>query len=132
MKIIDFEKKGQSVRFYLGDEDTTDYFGDDWDDVPYEHNAGTVYPEYVKGYTDVTFPFDDLVLEPCDGETNSDYCKYDMRNNLVPCIIVIPAEKRDTWHDEFSYYLGMRDKKAFYFGDQMEPQNLGTPAQRYC
>ena len=85
MKIIDFKKKGNVVRFYLGEETpdwgwtrsdytrngtTPDwlkpsdrYYGDDWDDRPYEHNAGQVYEEFIKGYKDVAFDFDDLVLE---------------------------------------------------------------------
>ena len=78
MKIIDFEKKGNVVRFYLGEQtenwgwtnpeykDYTGktptwlkpsdrYYGDDWDDKPYEHNAGTVYGEFIKGYKDIAF-----------------------------------------------------------------------------
>ena len=66
MKIIDFEKKGNLVRFWLGTDDCSDYWGDDWDDAPYEHNAGYVYSEYVTGYIDYVFPFETLVLEPCD------------------------------------------------------------------
>ena len=48
MKIIDFDKKGNVVRFYLGEDVCNDYWGDDWNDAPYEHNAGTVYNRYVK------------------------------------------------------------------------------------
>lgn len=39
MKIIDFERKGNLVRFYLGDDDLAEWWGDDWNDTPYEHNA---------------------------------------------------------------------------------------------
>lgn len=67
MKIIDFERKGNLVRFYLGDDDLVEWYGDDWNDTPYEHNAERVYDEYIKGYCDMMFPFDDLVLEPCCG-----------------------------------------------------------------
>lgn len=45
MKIIDFERKGNLVRFYLGDDDLEEWYGDDWNDTPYEHNAGQVYDE---------------------------------------------------------------------------------------
>ena len=31
MKIIDFDEKGNVVRFYLGDDNCEDYWGDDWD-----------------------------------------------------------------------------------------------------
>ena len=43
MKIIDFECTGNVVRFYLGKDNEKDYHGDDWNDTPYECNAGTVY-----------------------------------------------------------------------------------------
>ena len=43
MKIIDYEIRGSCVRFYLGKDDDTDYHGDDWNDRPYDCNAGTVY-----------------------------------------------------------------------------------------
>lgn len=118
MKIIDFEKKGQTVRFYLGKDECIDYHGDDWDDTPYEHNAGKVYDEYIEDYTDITFPFNYLVLEPCDNIANSPYCKDDMKMRKVPCIIVVPKEKV-TWHDDFNYYNSMEGIMRFYFGDEM-------------
>ena len=43
MKIIDFEIKGNQVKFYLGSDNCDNYWGDDWDDKPYEHNAGEPY-----------------------------------------------------------------------------------------
>lgn len=126
MKIIDFKKKGNVVRFYLG-EKTPDwgwvnpdyikggktpdwlkpedgYWGDDWDDRPYEHNAGQVYEEFIKGYKDVAFDFDDFVLEPADGawDRNSRWSKEDMIARKVPCIIAVPKEvHQDTWDDAF-------------------------------
>ena len=68
LEIIDIARKGHLVRFYLGKKErewgytnpnykdykgqTPDwlrpsdiYYGDDWDDAPYEHNAGTPYEE---------------------------------------------------------------------------------------
>lgn len=146
MKIIDFERKGNVVRFYLG-EKTKDwgwtnpdykdyngetpshlephetYYGDDWDDRPYECNAGTVYGEFVKGIKDIAFDFDDIVLEPCDGMLNSGWCKDDMVARKVPCIIVISKEDadHDFWRDDFAYWLGADCAKKYYFGDEMEP-----------
>ena len=125
MKIIDFRKKGQTVRFYLGKDDLTDWTGDDWNDAPYEHNAGTVYDEYVAGHKDVTFPFDDMVLEPCDdwrNNGNSGYCKDDMIARRTPCIIVVPASiAEDEWlEDSFSRWVGADGVQKFYFGDKME------------
>ena len=123
MKIVDFERKGNVVRFYLGDDNLEDWYGDDWDDVPYEHNAETVYDEYVKTYKDIAFNFDDMVLEPADDWTNngnSSWSKNDMVARRVPCIIVVPREKQD-YSDCFSHYVGMDGIVKYYFGDKMEP-----------
>lgn len=148
MKIIDFERKGNVVRFYLG-EKTVDwgwtnpdykdsegktpdwlkpsntYYGDDWDDAPYEHNAGPVYEEFVKGYHDFVFSFDDLVLEPADDDLNSSYNKEDMTNRKVPCIVVVPSEviqKLDSpyeWAISFEDATKMKESKKFYFEDEL-------------
>ena len=91
MKIIDYEIRGSCVRFYLGKDDDTDYHGDDWNDRPYDCNAGTVYKEYITGYADLVFPLDSLVLEPCDGVTYCRFTKDDMKNGTVPCVVVVPA-----------------------------------------
>lgn len=152
MQIIDFEKKGNVVRFYLGEKTsewgwtrsdykqlhngqlkTPDwlkpsdiYYGDDWDDRPYEHNAGKVYSEFIKGYVDVAFDFDDLVLEPCDGDFyNSAYCKEDMVNRIVPCIIVVPKSiVKDNWSTDFTYWIGCEGIKRYYFGDEMNDNTV--------
>ena len=118
MKIIDFEKKGNVVRFYLGDDGCTDYWGDDWNDTPYECNAGLVSPEYIKGYADVAFPFDDLVLEPADGEMDCGYSKEDFKKKIVPCIIVVPGTlANEHWNNSYSYWVGASDINKYYFGD---------------
>lgn len=124
MKIIDFKKKGNVVRFYLGADDLEDWWGDDWDDATYEYNAGTVYDEFVKGYRDIVFDFDDLVIEPCEGTNNSEWCKDDMRERKVPCIIVVPKEIADTdWYgQDFKHCVGHAGVRKYYFGDKMEPE----------
>ena len=120
MKIIDFEKKGNLVRFYLGNDNCTDYSGDDWDDRPYECNAETVSPRYIGGHVDYVFPFEDLVLEPADGIFSSDYCKDDMKARRVPCIIVVPKRIHQNYHKtDFSYWVGCEGVKKFYFNDPM-------------
>lgn len=146
MNIIDFSKKGNVVRFYLGEKtegwgwtnkdykdssgETPDwlkpsetYYGDDWDDTPYECNAGSVYDEFVKGHKDIAFPFDDLVLEPCEGEYNSPYCKDDFAAKKVPCIIVVPTNlaAESPWNTDFRYWVGNAEVKKYYYGDEMEP-----------
>lgn len=37
MKIIDFERKGNLVRFYLGDDDLAEWYGDDWNEIGRAH-----------------------------------------------------------------------------------------------
>lgn len=120
MQIIDFSRKGNVVRFYLG-ENTREVTGDDWDDAPYSCNAGTVYDEYVKGIKDIPFPFDDLVLEPSSGAFNEPYSKEDMQKRIIPCIIVVPKElTEDSWYDDFEHWKGADGVKKFYFGDEIE------------
>ena len=122
MKIIDFEKKGNVVRFLLGADDCFDYWGDDWDDAPYDCNAGLVYSQFVIGHKDMYFPFDDLVLEPCDGWHNVWYTKEDMMKRKVPCIIVVPKGIHENgWDESFSKFVGADGVQKFYFEDYMEP-----------
>ena len=117
LKVIDFERKGNVVRLYLGVG--TDYWGDDWDDVPYEHNAGTVYDEYVRGYVDVAFPFNMLVHEPSDDWTgNSRWSKDDMKKRKVPCIVV--TDDNDSWDDRFSTAMADESSRKIYFGDKAD------------
>ena len=122
MKIIDFCKKGNVVRFYLGRDDLVEWWGDDWNDYPYDCNAGEVNDEYIIGHKDITFPFDDMVLEPCSGDASCGWCKNDMIQRKVPCIIVVPKEIADKlWSEDFAHAVCMDGIKKYYFGDKMEP-----------
>lgn len=165
MKIIDFAKKGNIVRFYLGewtdeygwtnpdyrDHYYTDdnppkkkekYWGDDWDDTPYEHNAGSVYEQFVKGYCDIVFPFDTIVEEPADDwhyRGNSPFCKKDFIDRKAPCIIAAdtvitrwlnpPTNLHEySFMDEVYSILAASSAKCvkkFYFGDELEPTKEG-------
>jgi len=120
-EIIDFDKKGNSVRFFLGTNGNQ--WGDDWNDAPYEHNASSVYSEHVKGHIDLAFEFDALVLEPSDGTMNSEYTKEEMVKREVPCIVVLPAKHvNDDWRwiDDFNSVLASDKSIKFYFGDNAE------------
>lgn len=128
--IIDFSKKGNVVRFYLGKEryeikDKIRYekpWGDDWDDAPYERNASEVYDEYVDGVYDVAFPYDYMVLEPCDGDWNSPYTKEDMQKRKMPCILIVPPDvaKADYYTTVFNVYVGDDRVAKVYFGDTID------------
>ena len=91
MKIIDFFRYGNTVRLYYGENDCNDYWGDDWDDAPYEHNAGQVYQRYIQGYVEFTFPLKYSVCEACNGYFNSPFSKEDMKNRKIPCITISNA-----------------------------------------
>lgn len=57
-----------------------DQWGDDWDDAPYEHNAGTPYlphgPEESWSIVQVAFSVD--LERPCDNTLNSHYSVQDI------------------------------------------------------
>ena len=125
-KIIDFKRNGTVVRFYLGADDCKNYHGDDWDNRPYEHNAGTVYNEFVSGYIEIAFPMSCNVL---DAESdyrycgNSPFCKEDFKKRTAPCIVVLPPEfiKNDYLHyTSYSENLGNLNALRFYFEDAVE------------
>lgn len=123
MKIIDFAKKGNVVRFYLGEDNLKEYYGDDWDDKPYEHNAGKVYEEYISGHVDIAFPFDWLVMEPSEDWTyssNSPFSKEDFVKRQAPCIVVVPTFTEgydDNYYLGYSYWVCSDNALKFYFGD---------------
>lgn len=120
MEIIDFDRKGNVVRFYLGKNG--EQKGDDWDDKPYNCNAGSVYDRFVESTRDIAFDFDDLVLEPCCGVLNCRYSKKDMIKRNVPCIVVVPKEIVDEHYndEDFAYWATSDRVKKYYFGDKME------------
>lgn len=132
MKIIDFERKGNVIRFYLGEDELKDWYGDDWDDAPYEHNAGRVYDEFVAGYRDMAIPFDYTVMEPCTGQLNSHWCKLDMVARAVPCIIIVPnkLEEEHWYNNDFNDYVGSAEVQRIYFGDKLGGANSKTVLYR--
>ena len=111
MKIIDWYKKGNLIRFFLGKDDCINYYGDDWDDFPYEHNAGLVYEEFVRGYIDVVIPFDYTAVEPEDDwrfDGNSPYCKNNFKEQKAPCLVI--GKDDEYWAVEYSTVIA--DKYA--------------------
>lgn len=143
--IIDFAHKGSVIRFTLGrwtpewgwfNPDHVDppgtgvkrefidhYYGDDWDDIPYECNAGEVYDEFVYGHIDLAVPYGWKVIEPCAGECSSRWCKDDMADRKVPCLLLVPEQliNNDNRYDEdFSSWIGVDGVIRVYFGDPAE------------
>lgn len=114
-EIIDWEAKGNVVRFFLGQNGSQ--WGDDWNDAPYEHNAGRVYDEFVDEHYDLFVPFDSQVYEPCHGHNNSQWTKEMLKSRAVPCIVVVPADA-----DCYTFEQAISHPKAvkYYFGDKVE------------
>ena len=61
--------------------DMASQWGDDWDDSPYEHNAG---PPYEDGRTIRKIKFRGHFIEPCSFYLNSPYSVQDINNGAVP------------------------------------------------
>lgn len=90
MKIIDFKMYGNVIKLYLGDDQTNDYWGDDWNDRPYEHNAEEVYDRYVVDTIDLPIKSKYCVTTPEYDYTyrgNSPYSKEDFKNG-VPFMVI--------------------------------------------
>ena len=122
--IIDCQKKGNVVRFYLGND--PNYHGDDWDDRSYEEQCGPVYGRYILGYKDIAFPFEYSVLEPSDRSDGKEsrYTRDEFKRRIVPCIVAVDNRKYadQFWEvNDFHRALGYEGIEKFYFGDFMEP-----------
>ena len=116
-ELIDYEIIGNAIRLYFGKN--REQWGDDWDDVPYEHNAGIVYDKYVKKVIDMLIDCDYWVIEPCDAgeESNSQYSRQDFRDKKVWAFMV-----QNTKKVEFG--------EKVYFGDTLE--EVGRKARAVC
>lgn len=101
LKIIDFEVHGSQLVLYLGKPETKEYWGDDWDDTPYEHNAGTVYERFVEDIITLNLDIEDYVKEPASFTINSRFCKEDFQRGEYPFAVIItePEYSFNNFHD---------------------------------
>lgn len=116
MKIIDMERKGLLLRLHLGVDDLDTWWGDDWNDTPYDCNAGVVYDRFVSETMDIVLPWDTAVLEPSDIGLNCGWSRDDMRHRLVPMLLV-------SSDDGFAYWdrlIADEDTVRVYMGDPPE------------
>lgn len=78
---------------YFTTQPLSEQWGDDWDDVPYEHNAGAPYPpppvlpDGVTGWRIVKFAWDGSLLTPDYGVINSPWSVQDINSGLVPWLM---------------------------------------------
>lgn len=118
-KILDFECFGNIVKLYLG-ETVNGIYGDDWNDIPYEHNAGTVYDKFYTDTVEIAFPLSTQVYEPCFGYDNSPYCKNDFLFRKVPFLLF--GQLNEAWkYSDFEYLLdNVSTLNKLYIGDDWE------------
>lgn len=95
----------QGREVFFTTQDITKQWGDDWDDVPYEHNAGFPYSPTIYYYADgrkekserdfnkdgspkwelIRLNIDNKIFdEPCDTFANSPYSVKDINEGKVP------------------------------------------------
>jgi len=78
-------------RAYFTTQDVTEQWGDDWNDAPYEHNAGAPYKQckdnWERGeeqWQIFEIPFDSGLVAPGDSGLNSKYSIQDINRGDVP------------------------------------------------
>lgn len=151
LKIIDCESRGNAARFYLGKKidkwgwtnpdyrywdgrpatPSDEYYGDDWNDRPYQDNAGPVYDEFIYDHFDLNVNFDGIILTPADSTSyRQAYSKDDMVDGSVPCVIIVSPrvyakESKECYGScsTFDYWLGRRTGNGvfkIYFGDDVD------------
>lgn len=126
-KIIDIIKNGNVVRYFLASDHKLieESWGDDWDDRPYEHNAGRVYNEYVEKIVDVFYPFDTMVQEPSEDwhyGGNSPFSKWDFKKGKAPRLIISPQSEEEKYFGIIQDYslLAIDDNTTkIYYGDNI-------------
>ena len=125
LKICWIKNKGNYIRFYFTTQD--DYWGDDWNDAPWEDNAGDVYSEFVEYFIDVVVPFYYKVthtLNDLYDPYNSNVAIADLVDNNAPFIYVTAdcyepktyeKIKKSFCHFSFNESINSFREKAKYF-----------------
>ena len=133
MKIIGWKKKGNVVRFALGEDDLEYWWGDDYSDVSYEHNSDTFpYDEYISKYVDIAFYYNIDVLEAADDwhyHCNSPFCMNDFKERKAPILILYKRKNEYDWGNDYSQLIGGESSSNFhkiYMGDSLESVSMLT------
>lgn len=122
MKIIGWDRKGNVVRFALGQDNLEYWSGDDWNDTPYEHNACTVPLFGIETYTEIAFGYKVNVLEAQDDyryNGNSHFCMNDFKEKKAPILIVDVAGNENY----YSKCVNKEDVFGIFMGDRFEDIN---------
>jgi hypothetical protein len=120
MKILDVDCKGNLVRFHLGESDLKNWYGDDWNDTPFEHNAGPVYDQFVEKYLCVCFQWDYAIFTPDYGHLNSHYCRNVFKTGRIPILVAIKDEEGSSnYVSTFEQAIVHPNAELFYMGQEM-------------
>lgn len=75
--------------------DWNNQWGDDWDNVPYEHNACPPYHSYMNNGVEIPIKLKEIYFElpgyyklPNDGCNNSPFSVQDINNHRVPWLTI--------------------------------------------
>lgn len=102
LQIIDWECKGNLIKLYLGKNG--EQWGDDWDDAPYDCNAGEVYNRYVEKVKYFYIPWKYWVFEP-DNFLDVYIAKEDLIKRRFPILEIRDAD----WGGNFIANIHMGD-----------------------
>ena len=106
------DEYSERLELYFTEQDLDKQWGDDWDDTPYEHNAGTPYTEdYSKKELRVengrgiypkiniykifldTDDYEITLITPRTGTINSNYSVRDINEGTVPWLVIKKLDK---------------------------------------
>lgn len=84
---------------YFTTQELKDQWGDDWNDMPYEHNAGEPYRPGLddvragKNWQILKVAWDGPFEEPRDGHVNSPWSVKAINSGAVPWLRVVPSQE---------------------------------------
>lgn len=132
-KVIDFQRKGNIIRFYLGKKiagwgwtkpghgkPSDTFHGTDWDVAPYRRgNVDLVNSEFVYGHYDIYVPFDFEVVEAGDYSDKNGpvrISKNALVNREMPAIEIY--DNKMCYDTLCEFYIGDELEKLTSFGFQ--------------
>lgn len=116
LKVIDFEIKGNQMILYLGKPECEDYWGDDWNDRPYDCNAGIVYDEYVVDSVVVNFMGEDHDLREVSSlYFNAPFAKEDFKKGEPFAFLNIIEDTYDSFRSLQDRIFNNNTVKKFYY-----------------
>lgn len=123
MNIIDLQVNGSFITIFLGENGKQ--WGDDWDDAPFEHNAGQVYDKFVKEKLNFCLSPEYEFTSPSSFYSNSPFSMESFRDRKVPRYIIT---KQNKWWSSFEEALCDKDAIQIYFGDSIDELKRKFPA----